>query len=309
MIIALLFLVACAFFTASEMAFISCDWITLRNWTKEKKRGAESAIRSLRNLDKLLTTTLVGTNLVIVGMSVLMSKLWHHKFEEPFIIVFTGLLIFMAGEILPKSIASRIKERLAIVLVKPYTVIYIIFYPLIFITYYTSLGLLKIFGVSTFSIFHKFTREDLRIASKRTLPVREYNIISRLLDFRGKRAKDIMIPRDKILAAPLNISFSLLKQVVAKSGYSRVPIYGSDIDEIKGVVTAKTLLTKTNIKDAIKNCKLIDEATPVELLLEEIKREGTLFAIVKNKYGRTLGLITIEDVLEELFGEIKDEYD
>ncbi|MCK4306757.1 HlyC/CorC family transporter [candidate division WOR-3 bacterium] len=306
----ILLLIASAFFTASEMAFISCDWIKLRHWASKNKKGAKFALNLLRNQDKLLITILVGNNLAIVGLSVIASSVWG--LQEGVVILLTALLIFIFGEVLPKSIASRFKEQLVIILAKPYVVIYWLFYPLIFIVYHSSIGILKLFNAHPKFTFHKFTREDLRVASKKALSLPEHRIISRLLDFRGKQAKEIMIPKNRILSAPADVSLQELKQIIKESGYSRVPVYGSkspDADEIIGVVEAKSLLIATSVSDAIKPCKFIDDNLSIEALFEELKNKENFFALVKDRRGGLVGLITAEDVIEELFGEIEDEYD
>lgn len=303
----ILLLIACAFFAASEMAFISCDWIKLRYWASKNKKGAKFALNLLRNQDKLLITILVGTNLAIVGLSVIASSILG--LQKGLIILLTALLVFIFGECLPKSIAARFKEQLVIILAKPYIVIYWVLYPLIFIVYQSSIGILRLFKAHPTFTFRKFTREDLRIAIKRVLSLPEQGIISRLLDFRGKQAKEIMIPKNKILCASADVSLQELKQIIKESGYSRVPIYRSNINEIIGVVEVKGLINAKSVHDVIKPCKFIDDTLSIESLFNELKDKENFFALVKDRRGRLAGLITAEDVIEELFGEIEDEYD
>lgn len=309
MIFIILLTLACAFFTASEMAFVACDWITIRKWVNMKRKGAKAAMNALHSLDKLLTTTLVGTNLVIVGLSVTAQSVWKEELSAPIIVLLVGVIIFIFGELFPKFIAARIKENLVLVFAKPYTIIYWILYPLTFVAYQSSKQLLKLFKSAPPTSFRKFTREDLKVTSATTLPLREYNIISRLLDFRDLQAKEIMIPRNKVFASPTNVSIGMLKQIATESGYSNIPIYRGDIDHIVGVVEAKTLLMANNVEDIIKPCYFIDETMTLQEVFEELKDKERFFAIVKGKHGKTLGIITMEDVLEELFGEIEDEYD
>ncbi len=306
----ILCLIACAFFSASEMAFISCDWIKLRYWASKNKKGAKFALDLLHNQDKLLITILIGTNLANVGLSVIASTVWG--LPEGLIILSTALLIFVFGEVLPKSIASRFKEQLVIILAKPYSIIYWILYPLIFIVYRSSIGILRLFSSNPTFTFQKFSREDLRIASKKVLASSEHRITSRLLDFREKQAKEIMIPKNKILSAPASVSLQQLKQIIKKSGYSRVPIYQSNpinTNKIIGVVEVKNLLTATSVSNVITPCKFINDNLSIEALFEELKNKENFFALVKNRQGKLAGLITAEDVIEELFGEIEDEYD
>ena len=309
MIIAILLLLVCAFFNAAEISFVASDWVTMRNLVNKKIKGAKSALAALHNMDKLLTTTLVTTNLTIVAISIRAENILGETLSEPIIILLTTLLVFIFGEVLPKSVAVRNKERFAIILIKPCAVMYWLLYPLIFITYRTSQGVLKLFKSTPPATLHKFTREDIRIASIRTLPLREYNIISRLLDFRERKVTDIMVPKNKIIAVPATMSISQIKQIAHKSGYSTIVIYRTGIDEVIGVAKIRALLNAKKIEDIIQPCRFIEGTKTVELLFEELKGKETFFAIVKDKNGRTIGLITMEDIIEELFGEIEDEYD
>jgi len=315
MIAIIILLAASAFFGLSEMAFISCDWIILRRWTTKRIPGAKAALSALRKLDKLLTTILVGNTLTVVGISIVAQRVLEGKLPDLLIILLTGLLIFIVGELLPKYLALRGKEALTLILILPYRVIYWLFYPLIFIVYKSSTMVLRLFKSPIPSTFHRFTREDLLVASGKTLPLREYNILSRLLEFREHRVKEIMVPKHKMVAAPADISITKLHQLAASSGYSKIPIYNGNINEIIGVVEVKRLLTvapksETAISLPLKKCRFIDENTMVAGLLEGFFDEShSFFAIAKDKHNKTCGLITMEDILEELFGEIEDEYD
>ncbi|MBI4722952.1 MAG: DUF21 domain-containing protein [Candidatus Stahlbacteria bacterium] len=314
MITIIILLILSAFFSLSEMAFISCDWIILRRWVRRSIPGAKMALESLRKLDKLLTIILIGNTLTVVGISIVAKRVFEGRLPDLLIILLTGLLIFIVGELLPKYLALRGKEVITLILILPYRIIYWTFYQLIFVVYKSSTMVLRLFKSPIPSTFHRFTREDLLIASGRTLPLREYNILSRLLEFREHQAKEIMVPKHKMVAAPSDISISKLQQLAASSGYSKIPIYKDNINEIIGVVEVKSLLplmSETAVSPLpLKQCRFIDENAQVDGLLEGFFDEShSFFAIVKDKHNKTCGLITMEDILEELFGEIEDEYD
>jgi len=304
-----LLLVICGFFTASEIAFVACDLVKLRYWVSKKRKGAKFALNALKNKDKFLVTVLVGTNLVIVGLGVTASNAWHTRLPGAVITLLTALLVFMFGEVLPKSIVLRFKEQFVLIFVKPYTIIYWLFYPIIFVVEESSIALLKFFKARTAPLFHRFTKEELQVAAESALSLQEQGFISNLLDFRGKTLKDVMIPRHKIQSAPVGLSIEELSQIASESGHSRIPVYQSNIDEILGTVWVRDLLTAESVKDIIKECKFIQEAELIEPLFDKLRGEGSFFAIVRDKNGKTSGLITMEDILEELFGEIEDEYD
>ncbi|MDI6840897.1 MAG: hemolysin family protein [bacterium] len=309
MILIILLLIVCAFFTASEIAFVSCDLVKLRHWASKNRKGAKFALNSLKNIDKFLAAILVGTNLTIIGLGVTASKVWCARLPEAVIVLFVALITFIFGEVLPKSIASRFKEQFTILFARLYTIIYWIFYPLIFVTYQTAISILRYFKARTRPPFHRFTKEELQIAAKSALSLEEQNFISRLLQFRVETVKDIMVPRNMIQAASVDLSISELRQIVSKSGYSRIPIYQGSIDEIIGVIEAKELLTANYVRDILKPCRFILETELIELLFSELRVTDSFFAIVRDEHGKTVGLVTMEDILEELFGEIEDEYD
>ncbi|MCK4352178.1 HlyC/CorC family transporter [candidate division WOR-3 bacterium] len=306
-------LLVCAFFTASEIAFVACDQIKLKLWIGRKVKGAKFALNFLREPDKLLITILVGNNLAIVSLGVIASKIWYTKLPELLITLFISLLILIFGEILPKVLASRVKEGFAIIFARPYVIIYWLFYPLIFIAHQSSIGILKLFGIRGLPTFHKFTRDELQIALKHALPSREQDILARTLNFGRKKVKDIMIPRSEIQAANENLEVPELRKIISNSGYSRIPVYQTTIDQVIGFVEAKSLLNAPHrtVRDAgiIKLCMFVSESRRIDSLLDEMREKRSFFAMVKDENKKTVGLVTVEDILEELFGEIYDEYD
>lgn len=311
MLVIISLLIACAFFTASEIAFVACSPVRLQHWAKNKNpRKAKFALNFLREQDKFLTTVLVGNNLTIVGLSIILAKTWYMKVPEVYIPFLAAFIILIWGEILPKAVASRFKEQLVYFFAKPYAfVIYRLFYPLIFIVRKSSEAVLRLFKIEATPRLHKFTREELQIISHKVLAPKEHNIISELLDFENKRINEVMVPRHRILGAPVEFSISQLKQVVSESGYSRIPLYESNIDQIIGLIQAKDLLTAKSVKDIIKPCTFVPETKKIKSLFEETLTTGNFFIIVKDEHGGTSGLVTREDLVEELFGEIQDEYD
>ena len=266
MLAILLLLLVCAFFTASELAFVACDRIKLKSWASRKIKGAEFTLNFLDKPDKFLITVLVGINLTVAGLGVVSFKVWYAKLPELLIALFVALFVLIFGEILPKVLVSKAKEQFTIISVRAYIIIYWLFYPLIFIAHQSSIGVLRLFGVQGRPPYHKFTREELQIALKHTLPLKEQDIVARIPNFRKKGVKDIMIPKSKIQAAEENSEVKELRRIISKSGYSRIPIYQTTIDQIIGLVDAKTLLQKAQdakitgeTSNLIKPCLFVSE--------------------------------------------------
>lgn len=310
MIFLLLFLLLlCSFFTFSEMVFVNCDWLLIKRWAKKGNKQAEKGVKRLKEIDKLLITTLVGTNLMVVGISVGGEKLLGDILREVEITFLIGVIIFVLAEILPKAVAIRMKEKVVLFLLNFYPKIYILLFPLIFITYHTVYYFLTLCRLPLISKTPRFTREDLNTLSKKVLSTYESTLVSKILSLTKKTIKEIMIPRDKIFALPSDISGCFLEEIFAKSKYSRIPVYEENLDNIKGIILAKDLYKMKNVNHGIRGCDFLEEDTLVREVFSKVKMRENFFAVVKNKKGKTVGIVTMEDILEEIFGEIEDEYD
>lgn len=327
-ITAIILFVSCAFFNLAEIAFTSYDVIRLRGLSLKTKE-ANFTYRFLKKPERFLATVLVGTNLCMIALSVIISNTlsfqpWMRGLS-PLILTFC-LLIF--AEIIPKGIAYRFALRISIILSKPFAFLYWAFFPLISLVTITARGVFKILNISVNQKKSLVKEEEVK-AAMAGLPLQERKLVLRMLDFSDKRVDEVMIPRNKIVAVSLDISLSEFVNTVIKSGHSRIPVYEESLDNIIGFVRVKEVITnyvteeakkkkadkkrrKTNKKwlsEVIHKCMFVPPYKRVEELMEEMKKEYRYIAIVKDEYGGTAGLITLEDILEELFGEIRDEYD
>jgi len=323
---AIILLVSYAFFSLAEIAFTSCDMIKLRGWSSVK-READFTYRFLKNPERFLSTVLVGTNISMVALSVLASNIFSFqpwlKGFSPLILTFC-VLIF--AEIIPKGIAYRFALRISLVLSKPFTLLYWIFFPIISLVTITARGILKVFKISVNGEKPLLKEEEVKVAMT-GLPLQEKKLILRMLDFSDKQVEEVMIPRNRIIAVPSDVSLAELVDIAIKSGHSRIPVYERNLDNIVGFVRVKEVITnylreeaketgrKVQKNDsrwlskALHKCMFVPPYKRIEELMEEMKKEYRYIAIVKDEYGGTAGLITLEDILEELFGEIRDEYD
>jgi len=323
---AIILLVSYAFFTLAEIAFTSCDMIKLRGWSSVK-READFTYRFLKNPERFLSTVLVGTNISMVALSVLASNIFSFqpwlKGFSPLILTFC-VLIF--AEIIPKGIAYRFALRISLVLSKPFTLLYWILFPIISLVTITARGILKVFKISVNGEKPLLKEEEVKVAMT-GLPLQEKKLILRMLDFSDKQVEEVMIPRNRIIAVPSDVSLAELADIAIKSGHSRIPVYERNLDNIVGFVRVKEVITnylrekaketgrKVQKNDsrwlskALHKCMFVPPYKRIEELMEEMKKEYRYIAIVKDEYGGTAGLITLEDILEELFGEIRDEFD
>lgn len=307
----ILLLLALAFLTAGEMASVSSDLVKLKYWTEKNVKGSKFAFNLLHNQDRLIMTMLVGSSLTMVAMSVIANKFWYNRLPSVLVSLVTTIVIFVFAEVLPKALVLRHKERFFLIFAKFFVFLYWLFSLFIFLSYYISLVILKILDAPRTSNRHKFTREEVRMATRRALPIIEQSFVARLLEFKNKTARDIMVPKSLICSAPITSDIQSLKNIVSENGFSRIPIYDKTIDNVAGYVLARDLLTAGSkpLTDIIRPCRSIPETMPVTSLLDELRDKESFLVIVKDAGNKTTGILTMEDIIEELLGEIEDEYD
>jgi len=226
-------------------------------------------------------------------------------------------LIF--GELVPKRIAMKNCEKIAFSSIEIIKAISVITSPFVkFLTLSTNL-VSKLFGVSE-TDEETVTEEEIRMMvdvgeEKGTIDEEEKNMINNVFEFNDKVASEIMIPRTEIFAIEMNMKISeVIEELSEDLRYSRIPVYEKSIDNIKGIVYIKDILLSnknknTKIKNLIKDAYFVSETKPVNELFEELRRNRKQISIVIDEYGGTSGIITMEDILEEIVGEIYDEYD
>jgi len=314
MLLIILFIVVYAFFAASEISFTSADRIKIRYWASIGRANAKFTRNFLDNPLKFLSTVLVGQSIATIATSVIASEFFlskYHALGDTLSVIIVTFTILIFGEIIPKSMAGRLPTRLSLILSRIHALLYYLLYPIIQIVNISSRGLLSLLSVKAPPNKMGLRREEIGLACGKALKLREAIIISKLLGFGEKSVKEVMIPRHRILATPIDTSFEEIQLLIEKSGFSRIPIFKENIDDIVGMVVAKDLLgkEKIKIKKIIRPCGFVPETQRISTLFEDMRKKGTDLAIVKNEYGETVGLITMEDILEELFGEIRDEYD
>lgn len=317
-IFAFILLLVYALSSFAEIAFTSCDMIKLRGLSNRTK-NARFTYGFLKNTERFLSTVLLVANLSLVGLSVSLSNIsirwqWIENLL-PFLITF---VILMFGEIVPKGIAYRFAFKGSLFLSRPFTIIYWAFFPAITLMRRLAGGILAICRV-TKKEKAIITKEEVRVGVA-GLPSLERKLILRMLNFSGKRVEEVLVQRNRITAVPLSISIKALIEKAETTGHSRIPVYLNDIDNIIGFVRIKEVI-KGYIKESsserrerwlmrfIHKAMFVPPNKRIEDLMEKMKKEYRYIAIVKDEYGGTAGLVTLEDILEELFGEIRDEYD
>jgi putative hemolysin len=312
----LIALVSSAFFSGAETAMISARRMKLEVWLRRKKRGAKQAYRFLQRPERLLTTTLVGTNIAVVAASFIMAIYLEPYFNGFVIAAISSVFLLLFGEILPKSLARERATGFTVFASPFLRFFYILFFPLIWGVIGISHLFLRNLGMKGESVRRFFTRKDLELLIREGEKIeiinkKERSLISRLILRGNQKIQDIMIPRTEIVTIKKDTSIPEAAKLFEKTGYSRLPVIGEDIDDILGIVTVKDILLKNpkTIGEVLRQPLFVPEISRMGSLLKKLKEEHMGIAIAVDEYGGIAGLVSLEDIVEEFFGDIHDEYD
>jgi gliding motility-associated protein GldE len=307
-----------AMMSSSEVAYFSLTPAELRRIKRGGSVATDSAAKLLDNPDLLLATILVVNNLVNIGTVVLSTQILNTLFNFGswsflFHTVIVTFLLLLFGEVLPKVFAQGSTMRVALMFAQPLMVLRWIAYPL-------SIALVKTSTVVSDRLAQRsgeISIEDLADAvdMTHTASTQEQRILSGIVNFASREVEQIMRPRMDIVGVEQTMTFSEVKQIITSAGYSRLPVYSDSIDNIKGTLFVKDLIEHANRGDDFGWQSLIREPYIVPMhkqitdLLEDFRHDKVHMAIVVDEYGATQGLVSLEDILEEVVGEISDESD
>ena len=313
----IILMISSAFFSMSETAFTSASEIKLKKLANEGNRNAEKAIRIIEGYDKFLTTILIGNNLVNIAASSLATTVFaillgaETGAVASTVVMTLALLVF--SEITPKALAKKQPERICLGVCTVVHWIMIIFSPLSWL--FTKL--MKIIGSDEGPTLTEDELEVMidEIQSDGILEKRESELIKNAMRLDDIQVAEVYVHRTDIVAIDVDESVDDLGNLFVSSGYSRIPVYDDTIDNIIGVVYSKTYFTNTKlgvafkIHDILMPVKYIPETVSVADALSEMQKSKMHMAVVLDSYGGTKGIITMEDLLEELVGDIWDESD
>lgn len=321
-LIILVCLVLEGFFSGSEIALISANKIKIRHKAEEGSMSARLIQKMFTKPEQLIGTTLVGTNLAAVIGSVVMTYFMVSRFGtegEFYTILIMAPLILIFGEIIPKTLYQRKADTICYLVIIPIKAVSYLFFPIIFVIQNCSNLIIKIFYKGN-NGKNPFVRKDelrLMVTMEKgsvDLKLAEKEMINRIFSFGDITAKEVMTPLVELMAMEKNSSIYEVISKAKREGYSRIPIFDGRIYNIIGITNSFDLLFlgadhKVTIPDIMKPVYYIPETKRIDDLLKELQRSGMHVAIVVNEYGGSTGMVTVEDILEEIVGEIEDEYD
>ncbi len=313
--IILIAIILSGFFSGSETAIISANITRLEVMMKKKSPGARLAYQFIINPEHFLVTLLIGNNISNVIYSSLLTLYLHEQFADYLIVFFSTFIILFFGEILPKTIFRELADRsvtLIAWLIQPF---YWIVYPITRLFEKMTHLLTILFKIQPETERHLFSRGDLRqffhqVSRQGIIEAEKSKLIDNILQLDDLRIRDIMIPRIETMILSKDTSIADAQDYFIRTKLSRILVYGDNPEEIIGQIHVKDIFTNPkSIKDILREVMIVPEARLAYDMLVDFKRSQTGIAVVIDEYGGFSGLISVEDILEELFGDIEDEHD
>ena len=324
MVIVLVVLLALsAIFSSAETAFLSTNKIRLRNLQEDGEKKAGLVLDLLENQNRLISTLLVGNNIVNISSSALATKMATDYFGDAGVGIATGimtLLVLVFGEVVPKNLAAAHAEGWAMFVAPFIKLVSVILTPLVFLLTKLSDTVVR-FSKKNEEEDPTITEDEFKILvnvgqEEGVFDESETEMINSIMEFDETYVKAIMVPRIDIVAVDVDDSINDALRLIIDGGHSRIPAYEESIDNIVGILYAKDIFEHLNanfdelkVKELIRDAYYIPETKKVSDLLNELRLKKVHMAIILDEYGGTNGLVTIEDLIEEIIGDIQDEYD
>lgn len=328
------------FFVAAEFSMVSVRKTRIAQLTDEGNFAARMALETLKDLDKFIAAVQLGVTVSSIGLGWVGEATLAEMFKKMFSIlpanleviashtlatilafIFVTVLNVLFGELIPKSIALKYPEKVSLIFAIPLRAIIKLFTPATFVLNKIAnviLGLFKIERSSTSHLAHSTEELNMLINAsynEGVLNETEKELLSNVFKFSDLSAKQVMIPRTDMACVASDISFEEFNALTSEHQYTRYPVYEENLDHISGIIHIKDLYEASlkkeefSIEKLIRPVLLVPETMTMDNLIKEFQKEHMQMAIVIDEFGGTAGLITLEDVLEEIFGEVQDEFD
>lgn len=327
--IVLVLLIFSAVFSSSETALTAITAAKIRQLKEHDEYSANILKRVKKKLDKILITILIGNNIVNIAATAILTEITGEVFggkgsSTLIATIIMTILILIFGEITPKTFAAQNPEKVAVRVSTPLEVLSKILKPVLFLLNKITSIVIRMFGGKVGINSPFVTEEEIRSLvdvgeEEGVLKHQEKRMIEGIFDIDDTDVADVMVPRIDIVSVSEKESVKKVLDLIITYGHSRIPVYNDTIDNITGIVYAKDILPfvslseaeieKHTIKELMRKAYYVPETKKVSQLLKELQQKKIHMAIVLDEYGGTEGLVTIEDILEEIVGDILDEYD
>ena len=312
----LLFLLLQAFFAGSEIALISCDKIKMRSLAEEGSAAAGLVLDAHSKIESFIATTLIGVNLSLIINTLVLTFYFEETVGQRsglYTVAVLSPLIVVFGQVVPKAVFESKRNSLVLWIIYPLWVFSKLFYPVLFFVNLFTRGILSRPGKNMISI----TREELEdvMEEDEDKPSSDYKrrVLRRIFGYSETMVGEIMIPLVRVDALERRSTLRDFRRLIAEKSHSRIPIFSDRVDNITGILNSFYVLGEQDLDKSVEQYALapfyVPESKLVNELMDEMKGGRAGMAVVVDEYGGSVGIITLEDIIEEVVGEIEDEYD
>ena len=320
-IILIILLAMSAFFSSAETAFISADKFAIRQLIQEGKKRAKLVSKILEDKDSMISAILIGNNIVNISASSLTTTLVYETYGNEFVSLATGILtmvVLLCGEIIPKTLAGKYAEKISMTYAPILYTMVKIMTPIIWVVNLVSAFFMKLFGIETKATDTRVTEDVLKTMLDMSLEddeiePEEHEIINNVLEANEFCAKDIMVPRSNVVGITDQYTYEEVISVFKDEKYSRLVVLNEDRDIVLGILHMKDVVfiepEEFDMRKLLRHPYFTCETKKTQDILTELRRTSNSMAVVLDEYGGLAGILTIEDIVEEYVGQIRDEYD
>lgn len=321
-VVLLLLIVLSAFFSSAETAMTTVNRIRIQSLTEQGNKRAQTLIKIIDNSGKMLSTVLIGNNIVNICASSLMTTFVIHRFGNIYVGAGTGILtlvVLIWGEIIPKTLAATHAEKFSLAYARIIYPLMVILTPVVFLVQRLANGFMLLLRIDPNARHNAMTEHELRTIvnvseQDGVIENEEKQMIYNVFDFGDSSARDVMVPRIDMTFVDVESTYDELIEIFREDMHTRFPVYEETTDNVIGIINMKDLLLLDRtqpftLRDHLRDVYFTYEHKSTVSLLLEMREASYNLAIVLDEYGATVGLVSLEDLLEEIVGEIRDEYD
>lgn len=313
----IILLLLSAFFSSTELAFVVSNKLKIEIKARSKNLPALTAQFFNKNPQEFFSTILISNNIVNIAFASLSAVFLtsNFAFSELEVLLISTLTLLLFGELIPKYFARELADRMVLIVSIPLRITSFILYPFIKLTALLTGFSARNRKTQVDNLAFLFDKDDIKSLVHEShkagnVKEREGDIISRVFELGDQKVYEAMRPRTETVGVEISSSIEDVIELFIESGYSKLPVYDDNLDNIKGVLLAKDLFRNPkNISEIIRSVPFYPETKKSLEILNEFLDKNISIAVIVDEFGGTAGIITIEDIIEELFGEIKDEYD
>ena len=321
LIILFILLALSAFFSSAETAFISADKFAIRQLIQDGNKRAKRVSKILEDKDAMISSILIGNNIVNISASALTTTLVYEVYGNEFVSLATGILtvlVLMFGEIMPKTLAGKYSEKIVMAYAPILYILIKLMTPVIWIVNLISAIFMRVFGVETKASDTVVTEDVLKTMLDMSLEddqiePEEHEIINNVLEANDSCAKDIMVPRSNVVGITDEFTYDEVFETFKREKYSRLVVLDENRDQVLGILYMKDVMfcesSEFDMHQMLRKPYFTFETKKTQDILTDLRKTSNSMAVVLDEYGGLAGILTLEDIIEEYVGQIRDEYD